>query len=220
MSRRLALLVGIALLGGVAVGLLLARKPSSEPAPRTDAAPSAGGVQAPAAAAPPATEARSPQANTPAAPVLWQTVDPAQVDPADKPTHREVVPGRVLVRLAVGFGHWNAGDSLALAIPQDDAVFNAAIEEVHRGPGGARAFTGTLAAADAAHNFVLTVGRASTFANITTPAGRYELVGNRRYAWLMPVANMDRDVDYSVPDYHPRHNAPPEAPTGPTRQTR
>ena len=219
MSRRLALLVGIALLGGVAVGLLLARKPSSEPAPRADAAPSAVALAVPVPAETPATQ-EQPPANISAAPVLWQAVDPAQVDPADTPTHREVVPGRVLVRLAVGFGHWNAGDSLALAIPQDDAVFNAAIEEVHRGPGGARAFTGTLAAADAAHNFVLTVGRASTFANITTPVGRYELVGNRRYAWLMPVANMDRDVDYAVPDYHPRHNAPPEAPTGPTGPTR
>ena len=209
MTRRLALVIGIALLAGVAVGLLLARKPWSEPPPVADAAPSPEVVVAPPPTAPPATQG-PPQANISAAPAPWQAVDPAEVDPADTPTHREVVAGRALVKLAAGLGNWNAGDTLALAIPQHNAVFNARIEDLHRGPGGARAFTGTLAATGAAHGFVLTVGRANTFANITTPVGRYELVGNRRYAWLMPVANMDRDVDYSVPDYHPRHNALPE----------
>lgn len=209
MTRRLALVIGIALLAGVAVGLLLARKPAPEPAQANNVVPTAGSVLAPPPTAPPATQGQ-PQANIPAAPAPWHAVDPAEVDPADTPTHREVVAGRVLVKLAAGLGSWNAGDTLALAIPQHNAVFEARIEDLHRGPGGARAFTGTLAATGAAHGFVLTVGRASTFANITTPAGRYELVGNRRYAWLMPVANMDRDVDYSVPDYHPRHNALPE----------
>ena len=138
-------------------------------------------------------------------------VDAEQVDPADMPRHREIVAGRALVRLAGGLGNLAAGEGIAFAIPQENAVFDAHIEEVHPGPEGARAFSGTLGIEGGVYGFLLTVGRSTTFANISTPQERYELVGNRRYAWLMPRAMMDRDVDYRVPDYHP---ASLEAPPG------
>ena len=209
MSRNLWLLVAAAVLVGGAVGALLVPEPEPVP-PRPGGEAPAGAPQAapepqpaPPAGEPPAAEVSGDL------PPAWRRVDPALVDADERPTHREVVAGRVLVRIAANFSLLNVGESFALPVPQADAVFEARIEQVHPGSGGARAFTGSLASAGEG-SFVLTVGPRSTFANISIPGGRYELVGNRRYAWLMPSANMDRDVDYSVPDYHPRENLPPE----------
>ena len=56
-------------------------------------------------------------------------------------------------------------------------------------------------AAGLAHGFTITVGPGNTFAHLSTPEGTYELVATGELGWLMPTANMDRHVDYSVPDY-------------------
>ena len=152
-------------------------------------------------------------APTTPAQALWREVAPSDVAPALLPVHREEVPGQVLVRFAAGRGAWRVGDRLEVAIPQIDTAYSALVEEIHRGPSGARAFTGTLrtnGAAARSHGFVLTVGPAHTFAQLSTPLGSYELVGNGRYGWIMPTANMDQDVDRSVPDYHPTRRTPPE----------
>ena len=62
--------------------------------------------------------------------------------------------------------------------------------------------------ADREQGFVLTVSARNTFAHLSTREGSYELVGNARFGWLMATANMDRDVDYSVPDYRPAREPP------------
>lgn len=210
MSRWLWLAAGLAVLVGVGIGVVLIPRPASPPAVVREApgqAPQAateGRSNKPATA--PSQLDSAPASGSPSA---WRRIDPAQVDVGDRPKHRQTVAGRVLVQIAADLSVLKVGDNLALPVPQDAAVFEARIEQAHPGIGGARAFTGSLASAGAGR-FVLTVGPRSTFANLTTPGGRYELVGNRRYAWLMPSANMDRDVDYSVPDYHPRRNTPPE----------
>lgn len=213
MSRNLWLLVAVAVIAGGVVGALLI--PASSPAPSSpgDEAPAqVPPTQVPPAAPEPRPAPAEEQPDAAAAagmPPAWRRVDPALVDADERPTHREAVTGRVLVRIATNLSVLNVGERFALPVPQADAVFEARIEQVHPGLGGARAFTGSLASAGGGR-FVLTVGPRSTFANISIPGGRYELVGNRRYAWLMPSANMDRDVDYSVPDYHPRASLPPE----------
>lgn len=209
MSRTLWLAAGLAVLGGVIAGLLFwpaapapEAEPPARPSPRTiDPRPTPPDA-APATAAP-----------TAPAQVLWREVAPSDVAPALLPVHREEVPGRVLVRFAAGRGAWRVGDRLQVTIPQIGAVFDARLEEIHRGPSGARAFTGTLKPDDAAsdaYGFVLTVGPVETFAQLSTPLGSYELVGNGRYGWIMPTVNMDQDVDRSVHDYHPTRRSPPE----------
>ena len=209
MSRTLWLAAGLAALAGGAVALLLLpRLPAPAPAPAVDA-------REPAAAAPPAFPATPAPLSAPAEIAvdrepLWRETAPASIAPALLPAHREVVPGRALVAFSANLGTLDVGDEMALAVPQLDTVFSVRIEEVHRGPGGARAFTGTLRSQGAIrdHGFVLTVGQRNTFAQFSTPEGSYELVGNNRVGWLMATANMDRDVDYSVPDYRPAPDAP------------
>ena len=59
----------------------------------------------------------------------------------------------------------------------------------------------TAASLDNSANLLVTIGQKSTFANISTPRGSYEFVGNTTHGWLMPSANMDQHVDYTKPDY-------------------
>ena len=209
MSRTLWLAAGLAVLGGVIAGLLLwPAAPAPEgAAPAHPSAPTPDPARTPPDAAPATAGPPAPAQH------LWQEVAPSAVAPAQLPAHREEVPGRVLVGFAAGRGAWRVGDRLQMSIPQVDAVFDARVDEIHRGPSGARAFTGTLNTDDTAgdaHGFVLTVGPAETFAQLSTPHGSYELVGNGRYGWIMPTANMDQDVNRSVPDYHPARRPPPE----------
>ena len=202
-SRALWLAAGFAALAGVVAALLLFPPP---------AVPAAPDIREPAPVATPPTLPPVPE--SPPAPAqeavelepLWREISPGSIAPALLPAHREEVPGRVLVEFSAALRALSVGDHLGLAVPQLGAVFDARIEETHRGP-GARAFTGTLGA-DREQGFVLTVSARNTFAHLSTREGSYELVGNDRFGWLMATANMDRDVDYSVPDYRPAREPP------------
>ena len=162
---------------------------------------------------PPASKDAAPAAPVPPKPMaLWQPIPVADVQPVDLPAYKEKVAGRVLVQLAEDLGGWAVGDRIAIAIPQLRATYAPEVLRVARGPGSIRTYAGTLLTAGARdYSFVLTVSPRNTFAHLSTPQGIYELVGDDRFGWLMPQANMDTHVDHAVPDYRP---AAARSPTG------
>lgn len=131
----------------------------------------------------------------------WATVDVAKVNQEWVPDYHETVEGALLVAIGDGMRTWNAGDTIALPVPQIDEVFRPVIDDVETLVGNNRSYVGRTLAADAPYSFVITLGEHDTFGYVGTPQGSYELVGNTRLAWLMPTANMDQHVDYSKPDY-------------------
>ena len=131
---------------------------------------------------------------------LWTPIDEGSV--TDLPAYKEVVQDRVLVRIADVSGGWRVGQRIAISIPQLNEVFSPVIERIQSGPNSTRSYIGTLTGvADRVHRFTITVGPRNTFAHLSTPDGTYELVATGELGWLMPTANMDLHVDYSVPDF-------------------
>ena len=153
-----------------------------------------GGAEAPTAAAGDDIDSGEPAA------ALWQAVDESSV--AELPAYKEFVEGRVLIRVAGVAAGWQAGQRIAIPVPQLNEVYTPVIERVEPGPTGIRSFVGTLTEEDnRGYRFTITTGPRNTFANLSTPLGGFELVATGEYGWLMPTANMDQHVDYSVPDF-------------------
>ena len=48
----------------------------------------------------------------------------------------------------------------------------------------------------------MTVGTTSTLATVITSMGAFEMVAHGELGWLLPAANMNRNRDYSQPDYY------------------
>ena len=131
---------------------------------------------------------------------LWQAVPESSVPPADLPTFTEKVTERALVRILNVTDGWRVGDRIVLEIPQLERNLDSIIEEVRPGP-GIRSYVGTLVD-ERDGRFVVTVGTKSTLATIITSKGAFEMVAQGELGWLMPAANMNRDRDYSQPDYY------------------
>ena len=141
----------------------------------------------------------------------WQPLEIDAVEPERIPQYKEIVEGRVLVELSTGMWSWGVGDRITLAVPQIGAVYNPVIDRVETALGNNRSYVGRLTEDEFPYSFVITVGQRNTFANLSTPQGSFELVGDTQLAWLMPVANMDQHVDYSQPDYYiPGDDVPDE----------
>ena len=95
---------------------------------------------------------------------------------------------------------WRVGDRIMLEIPQLEQNLASIVEEVRRGP-GVRSYVGTLAD-EPDGRFVMTVGTTSTLVTVISSKGAFEMVAHGELGWLMPAANMNRDRDYSQPDYY------------------
>ena len=163
-----------------------------------------GGAEAPGPSSAERTETTTAVADDPdpsdAAGTLWQVVDESSV--AELPAYKEVVEDRVLIRVTGAAAGWEAGQRITIPVPQLDEVYTPVIERVEPGPAGIRSFVGTLTDdGGLGYRFTITTGPRNTFANLSTPSGGFELVATGELGWLMPVANMDQHVDYSVPDY-------------------
>jgi len=136
----------------------------------------------------------------PALDALWTAIDERTV--TQLPAYKEAVQDRVLVRIADVPAGWLVGQRIAIPIPQLNEVFTPIIERIQSGPASTRSYIGTVTeVAGRVHRFTITVGPRNTFAHLSTPDGTYELVATGELGWLMPTANMDRHVDYSVPDF-------------------
>lgn len=134
---------------------------------------------------------------------LWASVEPAAIDASNLPTFQDVdmVEDKALVRLVDPLHQREVGDSLAVSIPQLGETYRAVVERVKYGPGNAVAMSGRITDGDRQHIFVYTTGPDAAFAHVGTAHGTFELYANGEIGWLMPTANMDQHVDYSVPDY-------------------
>lgn len=131
---------------------------------------------------------------------LWQIVDESTV--TELPVYREVVEGRVLIQITDAAGGWSVGQRIAVPIPQLDETYTPVVERIVPGPSGVRSHVGTLTEDSGhAYRFTITTGPRNTFAHLSTPHGTYELVATGELGWMMPTVNMDRHVDYSIPDY-------------------
>ena len=93
----------------------------------------------------------------------------------------------------------SVGDEIIVEIPQLNSQMTVVLEKIKTHINGIK--TITAASLDNSANLLVTIGQKSTFANISTPRGSYEFVGNTTHGWLMPSANMDQHVDYTKPDY-------------------
>ena len=136
----------------------------------------------------------------------WAITSVTAVNPELIPDYKEPVADSVLVALANDMGDWKAGDRISFTVPQTGATYLPVIEEAYTLLGRNRSYVGRLFDDDSPYSFVFTVGERSAFANIGTPQGSFELVGNSTLAWLMPTANMDQHIDYSRPDYVVSHS--------------
>ena len=131
----------------------------------------------------------------------WTPVDVDAVDPLLVPEYKERVAGAVLVEVAEDIRDWQAGERISFTVPQTGMTYTPVIDRIETALGHNRSYFGRLTATTSPYAFVITAGERNTFANIATPAGTFELVGNTRLGWLMPTANMDQHVDYDKPDY-------------------
>lgn len=151
---------------------------------------------------------------------LWEPVAPevatvvaSQLDgPPSAPDYMDV-EDRVLVRLVNRERQLAVGDRLDMGLPQLGETYRPVVERVQNGPGATRSITGMATDSDGGkHRFIYTVGPRSTFATIGTRHGIFELVANAELGWLMPAANMYRNVDYSKPDYYVVRPGGPDRP--------
>ena len=131
----------------------------------------------------------------------WVVVDPETVD--QLPAYKEIVPGRVLVRVSEALRRGTAGDRITLEVPQVGKVLQGVVERVDTDPYGNTSYLGLVTEADGRdYRFVITAGTRNTFAHIGTEQGTFELVATGgSLGWLMPTRFMDQHVDYTQPDY-------------------
>ena len=91
------------------------------------------------------------------------------------------------------------GENITIFIPQIDSHFTVTVTQVKSQLRGIKVITAT--SVDDAVELLLTLGQNSTFANLGTPQGSYELVGTASYGWLVPSKHMDQHIDYVKSDY-------------------
>ena len=132
---------------------------------------------------------------------VWIPVDESSVHSAKVPEYKEEVEGAVLVKISDYVTHLNASDEVSIPVPQENTAYTTKVSTV-KDSLGIVSYGGRLMEHSYPLSFLITVGQRSVYANFSTPNATYELVGNREYAWLMNVANMDQHVDYSKPDYY------------------
>ncbi|MXW53646.1 MAG: hypothetical protein F4X44_01105 [Gammaproteobacteria bacterium] len=131
----------------------------------------------------------------------WSETNVEDVQPSLVPKYKEEVEGASLVQLAQDMQLWRQDDQLVIAVPQTQEQFLVTIAEVSTTLGTNRTYKGKIVEEESSYSFLITVGERNVFANFTTSEGSFELVGNNKYAWLMPTENMDQHVDYTKDDF-------------------
>jgi hypothetical protein len=152
-------------------------------------------VEAPTPLIPPSNP--SPVSSSPA--VIWSVVSNKSEMP-DIPGSQSDIEDAVSVRVNYdSLLNLSIGDSIIVEIPQLNSQITTVLEKIKTHINGIK--TITAASLDNSASLLVTIGKKSIFANISTPRGSYEFVGNTTHGWLMPSANMDQHVDYTKPDY-------------------
>ena len=138
--------------------------------------------------------------------VMWSLIEESNV-PEIRGYQGDVV-GAVPLEIKTKWASKIAlGDNILLSIPQIDFELLLVVTQVKSRVRGIKVITAT--GIEESADLLLTLGPSSTFANINTPTGTYELVGTASFGWLMPSANMDPNVNYAKPDYVVQKNTEP-----------
>ena len=93
---------------------------------------------------------------------------------------------------------YEAGDSITLYIPQEDASYGGTVTEATATVSGNRVLTGFL---EGKYRFVLTVGRFQTFGTIQTGEGRYQMETRGGEGRIVSMAEINEGLDFTQPDY-------------------
>ena len=131
----------------------------------------------------------------------WKPVEESSVPADDLPYISADVEGRVLVEISSDLWSKAEEEIIQFSIPQREEVLIGNVSRVDASVAHTRILEGTVQDGPQEYAFVLTLGDKSTYAHINTFTGSYELVGTRQYGWLMESANIDPDVDFSLPDH-------------------
>jgi hypothetical protein len=102
------------------------------------------------------------------------------------------------------------GDRVAIYIPQEDSDLSGYVGETSLTESGNKIITGRLLDKGFEYRFVFTVGRLQTFGTLHTPKGRYQLEARDGIARLVSAREIDRDLDFSKPDYIVTKKSAPE----------
>ena len=130
--------------------------------------------------------------------VMWSLIEESNI-PEIK-GYQGNVAGAVPLELKTQWSSEIAlGENIMLSIPQIDSELLLTVTRVKNHIRGIKVITAT--GIEDSTDLLLTLGPSSTFANVGTPKGTYELVGTGSYGWLMPSKNMDPNVDYTKSDY-------------------
>ena len=152
-------------------------------------------VEAPAPLIPPSNPTPVSSPST----VIWSVVNNQSEMPDIPGAQRDIEDA---VPIGINYDsllNLSVGDEIIVEIPQLNSQMTVVLEKIKTHINSIKTITAT--SIDNSANLIVTIGKKSTFANISTPRGSYEFVGNKTHGWLMPSANMDQHVDYTKPDY-------------------
>ena len=152
-------------------------------------------VEAPAPLIPPSNPSPVSSPST----VIWSVVNNQSEMPDIPGAQRDIEDA---VPIGINYDsllNLSVGDEIIVEIPQLNSQMTVVLEKIKTHINSIKTITAT--SIDNSANLIVTIGKKSTFANISTPRGSYEFVGNKTHGWLMPSANMDQHVDYTKPDY-------------------
>ena len=93
-----------------------------------------------------------------------------------------------------------AGDTLTIAIPQEDKTYTVNISDVSVSQAGNRSLAGFIEG-QAIYRFLITVGSKQTFATLNTPGGQYQMEARDGIGRLIPTAAIKAKLDYTKPDF-------------------
>lgn len=131
----------------------------------------------------------------------WKPIDEKSVSEEQLPSISDEVEGRVLVEISAALWSKAVGDRVQFSIPQREEVLVGRVTTVDAIIAHTRILEGTLEDGHQEFAFVLTMGQTTTYAQIDTSTGSYELVGTRQHGWLMESAKIAPNIDYSLPDH-------------------
>lgn len=131
----------------------------------------------------------------------WKPIDEQTVQDDELPDHSDEVLGRELVEISPALWSKVIGDGIQFSIPQREEVLIGTVTKVDANIAQTRILEGILEDGAQQYPFVLTLGAKTTYADINTSTGSFELVGTQNYGWLMESANIAPDVDFSLPDH-------------------
>ena len=93
------------------------------------------------------------------------------------------------------------GDEIDLFIPQENRSYRGNIAKVDVTAAGNRVLTGFFESEMRRHRFIFTVGESQTFGTLQTTQGRYQLEVTGGIGRIISTAEINKNMDFSEPDY-------------------